>query len=169
VHDHAAIDRLLKEEKRHILEMVKKIINSGANVILLQKSVLREAINDLALHFLAKKKIMVIKDIERDEIDFISRTIGATPVAHIDQFTKEKLGSAGLVEEVSAGGAAKLVKITGCKSKGKTVSILLRGSNQLILDEADRSLHDALCVVRALVKKRSLVPGGSCVEMEVSH
>ena len=112
---------------------------------------------------------MVIKDIERDEIDFISRTIGATPVAHIDQFTKEKLGSAGLVEEVSAGGAAKLVKITGCQSKGKTVSILLRGSNQLILDEADRSLHDALCVVRALVKKRSLVPGGSCVEMEVSH
>lgn len=169
VHDHAAIDRLLKEERRHILEMVKKIINSGANVILLQKSVLREAINELALHFLAKKKIMVIKDIERDEIDFIARTIGATPVAHIDQFTKEKLGSAGLVEEVSAGGTAKLVKITGCPNKGKTVSILLRGSNQLILDEADRSLHDALCVVRALVKKRSLVPGGSCVEMEVSH
>lgn len=111
------------------MEMVKKIINSGANVILLQKSVLREAINELALHFLAKKKIMVIKDIERDEIDFIARTIGATPVAHIDQFTKEKLGSANLVEEVSAGGTAKLVKITGCPNKGKTVSILLRGSN----------------------------------------
>lgn len=56
----------MKEERKHILEMVKKIINSGANVLLLQKSVLREAISDLALHFLAKKKIMVIKDIERD-------------------------------------------------------------------------------------------------------
>lgn len=79
------------------------------------------------------------------------------------------MGSAEVCEEVSAGGTAKLVKITGCPNKGKTVSILLRGSNQLVLDEAERSLHDALCVVRALVKKRSLVPGGSCVEMEVSH
>lgn len=113
VHDHQAIDRLLKEERKHILELVKKIIASGANVILLQKSVLREAINELALHFLAKKKIMVIKDIERDEIDFISRTIGATPVAHIDQFTPDKLGSADLVEELTTG-QSKLVKITGC-------------------------------------------------------
>jgi len=73
-----------------------------------------------------------------------------------------------LVEEVSHGGV-KVIKVTGCPNQGKTVSILLRGSNQLVLDEAHRSLHDALCVVRALVKKRSLVPGGACVEMEVSY
>jgi len=169
VHDHAAIDRLLKEERKHILTLVKKVINSGANVLLLQKSVLREAVSDLALHFLAKKKIMVIKDIDRDQIDFISKTINATPVAHPDQLTKEKLGSADVCEEISAGGSQKIIKVTGCPNKGKTVSILLRGSNQLVIDEAERSLHDALCVVRALVKKRSLVPGGSCVEMEVSH
>ena len=112
---------------------------------------------------------MVIKDIDRDQIDFISKTINATPVAHIDHFTKEKLGSAGLVEEVTAGGEKKIVKVTGCPNSGKTVSILLRGSNQLVLDEAERSLHDALCVVRALVKKRSLVPGGAAVEMEVAY
>ena len=112
---------------------------------------------------------MVIKDIDRDQIDFISKTINATPVAHIDHFTKEKLGSAGLVEEVTAGGEKKIVKVTGCPNAGKTVSILLRGSNQLVLDEAERSLHDALCVVRALVKKRSLVPGGAAVEMEVAY
>ena len=58
----------------------------------------------MALHFLAKKKIMVIKDIDRNDVDFIAKTIGATPVAHVDQFKAEKLGSAGLVEEVSAGG-----------------------------------------------------------------
>jgi len=97
VHDYTAMDRLLKEEKKYILDLVKKIIASGANVLLLQKSVLREAISDLALHFLAKKKIMVIKDIDRDQVDFIARTINATPVAHIDQLTKEKLGTAGLV------------------------------------------------------------------------
>jgi len=62
-----------------------------------------------------------------------------------------------------------MIKILGCPNQGKTVSILLRGSNGLVLEEADRSLHDALCVVRALVKKRSLVPGGACVEMEVAH
>jgi len=86
------MDRLLKEEKKYILDLVKKIIASGANVLLLQKSILREAVSDLALHFLAKKKIMVIKDIERDQIDFISRTIKATPCAHIDHFTADKLG-----------------------------------------------------------------------------
>lgn len=169
VHDYTAMDRLLKEEKRYILDLVKKIIASGANVLLLQKSVLREAVSDLALHFLAKKKIMVIKDIDRHDIDFISRTINATPVAHIDQFTKDKLGSAGLVVEESAGGNHKFVKVLQCPNQGKTVSILLRGSNGLVLEEADRSLHDALCVVRALVKKRSMVYGGACVEMEVSH
>jgi T-complex protein 1 subunit delta len=69
---------------------------------------------------------------------------------------------------VTAGGERKIVKITGCPNENKTVSILLRGSNQLVLDEAERSLHDALCVVRALVKKRCLVPGGAAVEMEVA-
>ena len=92
VHDYTAMDRLLKEERKHILELVKKVLATGANVLLLQKSVLREAVSDLALHFLAKKNVMVIKDIDREEIDFISRTINATPVAHVDQFTKEKLG-----------------------------------------------------------------------------
>lgn len=118
VHDYTAMDRLLKEEKRYILDLVKKIIATGCNVILLQKSILREAISDLALHFLAKKKIMVIKDIDRDQIDFIARTISATPVAHIDQFTKEKLGRAGLVCEESAGASEKIVKVLDCPNEG---------------------------------------------------
>lgn len=59
--------------------------------------------------------------------------------------------------------------MTGCPSQNKTVSILVRGSNQLVLEEAERSLHDALCVVRAIVKKRSIVPGGAACEMEVSQ
>lgn len=168
VHDHVAMDRIIKEERNYILNIVKKIVQSGANVLLLQKSILREAVSDLALHFFAKKKIMVIKDIDHNEIDFISKTINATPVAHVDHLTADKLGSAGLVEEYSAGGSAKIVRVTNCPGNG-TVSVLLRASNQLMLDEADRSLHDALCVIRALVKKRSLVYGGACVEMEVSH
>jgi T-complex protein 1 subunit delta len=167
VHDYAAMDRILKEERKHIIGLVKKVVATGCNVLIIQKSILREAVNDLSLHFLAKKNIMVIKDIDRDQIDFISKTTGAIPCAHIDHFTADKLGSAQLITEASVGDK-KIVKVTGCPNEGKTVSILLRGSNQLVLDEADRSLHDALCVVRALVKRRSLVPGGACVEMEVA-
>jgi T-complex protein 1 subunit delta len=168
VNDYTAMDRILKEERKYIVNIVKKIVATGCNVLLIQKSILRDAVNDLALHFLAKKKIMVIKDIERDDVDFICKTINAVPVPHVDQFTSDKLGEAKLVEEVSAG-AGKIVKVTGCPEQSKTVSILVRGSNQLVLEEAERSLHDALCVVRALVKKRFLVPGGASVEMEVSQ
>lgn len=91
------------------------------------------------------------------------------PCAHIDHFTPDKLGKASLAEEVHDGGEGKIVKITGTSGTTvKTVSILLRASNGLILDEAERSLHDALCVVRSLVKKRALIPGGGAPEMEVS-
>jgi len=162
------MDRILKEERKYIVNLVKKIVATGCNVLMIQKSILRDAVNELALHFLAKKNIMVIKDIDREEVDFICKTINAVPVPHIDQFTKDKLGTAELVEEVSAGSDKKVIKVTGCPSQNKTVSILVRGSNQLVLEEAERSLHDALCVVRALVKERSLVPGGAACEMEVS-
>jgi len=137
--------------------------------LLLQKSILREAVSELALHFLAKMKIMVVKDIDRSMVDFISRSVKCTPIAHIDHLKPDMLGRADLVVEESAGGSAKIVKVTGCPNQGETVSVLLRGSNQLVLEEADRSFHDALCVVRALIKKRSMVPGGACVEMEVSN
>ena len=72
----------------------------------------------------------------------------------------EKLGTAGLVAEESLGGH-KVVKITGVSDPGKTLSILVRGSNKLVLEEAERSLHDALCVVRSLVKKRYLIRGAA--------
>lgn len=67
------MDQILKEERRYILDLVKKIIASGANVLLIQKSILREAVNELSLHFLAKKGIMVIKDVEREDVEFIAK------------------------------------------------------------------------------------------------
>ena len=132
VNDYTAMDRILKEEKKYIVGLIKKIVASGCNVLLIQKSILRDAVNDMALHFLAKKNIMVIKDIERDDVDFICKTTGCIPVPHVDQFTSDKLGTAGMVEEVSAGGDKKVVKVTGCPEQNKTVSILVRGSNQLV-------------------------------------
>lgn len=78
------MDRILKEERKYIVNLVKKIVSTGCNVLMIQKSILRDAVNDLALHFLAKKNIMVIKDIEREDIDFICKTINAVPVPHVD-------------------------------------------------------------------------------------
>ena len=77
--------------------MIIKIYKSGANVVLIQKSILRDAVNQLSLHFLAKKKIMVVTDVEREDVPFICRTLGCKPVAHIDGLRPEKLGHAALV------------------------------------------------------------------------
>ncbi len=96
---------------------------------------------------------MTINNIEREEIEFICKSIGCRPIASLDHFIPENLASADLVEEITASGS-KLVKISGISNPGKTVSIMVRGSNKLVLQEAERSLHDALCVVRCLVKER---------------
>lgn len=167
VSDYAQMDRVLREERQYILELVKKIKKSGCNVLLIQKSILRDAVSDLALHFLAKMKIMVIKDIEREDVDFICKSLGCKPAAHVDTLTPDMLGSAEVVEEISVGGS-NIIKVLGAAAKSKTVSILVRGSNKLVLEEADRSIHDALCVLRCLVKKRFVIAGGGAPETEVS-
>merc|ERR1719192_1772434 len=123
VSDYAAMDRVLREERAYILNIVKQIKKAGCNVLLIQKSILRDALSDLATHFFDKMKIMVVKDIEREDVEFL----------------------------------------------GKTCSIIIRGSNKLMLEEADRSIHDALCVIRCLVKKRFLIAGGGAPETEVSR
>ncbi|CAL5371989.1 unnamed protein product [Camellia sinensis] len=168
VSDYTQMDRILKEERNYILGMIKKIKATGCNVLLIQKSILRDAVTDLSLHYPAKAKIMVIKDVERDEIEFITKTLYCLPIANIEHFRAEKLGYADLVEEVSLGDG-KMVKITGIKDMGQTTTVLVRGSNQLVLDEAERSLHDALCVVRCLVNKRFLIAGGGAPEIELSR
>lgn len=168
VQDYTAMDRILREERQYILKQCKKIKAAGCNVVLIQKSILRDATTELSLHFLAKMKILVVEDIERDEVEFISKSVGCIPIAGIETFTADKLGKAELVEEVSLG-VEKMIKISGvAKTRKETVSILVRGSNQLVLDEADRSLHDALCVVRSIVHKQFLIPGGGAPETEVS-
>jgi len=214
VNDYRLMDKLIKEERAYLINMLKKIKKAGCNVLLIQKSILRDAVTTESLAILSKLKIAVIKDIERDEIDFLSRSLGCKPVSDIDAFTDDKLGYAELVEETLIN-ECKVVKITGIRhavgstgtgsgsqthaagasghpgggagARGGTVSILAMGSNQLVLDETERSLHDALCVVRCLVKKRldlppiashpaltqtpcrALIAGGGAPEIHVSR
>jgi len=163
VSDYAQMDRVLREERNYILNIVKKIKATGCNVLLVQKSILRDSLSDLSQHFLDKVKILTINNIEREEVEFVSKTLGCRPIASLDHFTAESLATADIVEEINASGS-RLVKISGITNPGKTVSIMVRGSNKLVLNEAERSLHDALCVVRCLVKERGTVPGGGAPE-----
>lgn len=167
INDYTQMDRILKEERQYILNIIKQIKKTNCNVLLIQKSILRDAVNELALHFLAKMKIMVVKDIERDDIEFICKSLGCKPIASLDHFQPDMLGSADLVEEVTTG-SSKVVKVTGVANPGKTVSILVRGVNKLVVEEAERSIHDALCVIRCLVKERALIAGGGAPEIQVA-
>jgi T-complex protein 1 subunit delta len=167
ISDHAQMDRVIKEERQYILNIIKQIKKTNCNVLLIQKSILRDAISDLAIHYLAKMKILIVKDVEREDVPFIAKTLGCKPIASLDHFQQDMLGTAELVEEITAG-SDKIVKITGVAHPGHTVSILLRGSNKLVLEEADRSIHDALCVIRCLVKERALIAGGAAPEIELS-
>jgi len=167
ISDYTEMDRVLKEERNYILNIIKQIKKAGCNLLLVQKSILRDALSDLALHFLGKTKIAAIKDLEREDMEFICKTLGCRPIASLDHFTPENLITADLVEEIPG---TKFVKITGIQAtqQKKTCNILLRGSNRMMLEEAERSLHDALCVIRCLVKKQALVPGGGAPEIELS-
>ncbi|KAF8744240.1 T-complex protein 1, partial [Rhizoctonia solani] len=168
VNDYRQMDKILKEERQYLLNMCKKIKKTGCNVILIQKSILRDATNEMSLHFLSKLKILVVKEIERDEIEFLAKSTGCKPIADIEAFTEDKLGYADLVDEVEKAGA-RIVTISGVKNQGRTVSVLCMGANSLVLEESERSLHDALCVVRCLVKKRALIAGGGAPEIHVSR
>ncbi|KAF8921137.1 T-complex protein 1 [Mucidula mucida] len=168
INDYRQMDKVLKEGRQYLLNICKKIKKAGCNVLLIQKSILRDAVDDISLNFLKKLGILAVKDVERDEIEFLSKSLGCKPVADIDAFSEDKLGYADLVEETSNSGA-KVVKITGIKNRGLTVSILAMGSNSLVVEECERSIHDALCVVRCLVKKRALIGGGGAPEIHVSR
>merc|ERR1712159_692550 len=115
------MDRVLREERQYILNIVKKIKAAKCNVLLIQKSILRDALSDLAIHFLNKLKIMVVSDIEREEVEFISKTLGCRPIASLDHFTDSNLVDVESVEEMNCG-AGKIVKLNGLpQQKQQTV------------------------------------------------
>ena len=153
INDYRLMDKVIKEGRQYILNLCKKIKKANCNVLLIQKSILRDAVDELSLNYLKRLNILAVKDVERDEIEFLSKSLGCKPISDIEAFTEDKLGYADLVEETSDNDV-KVVRITGLRNRGRTVSILVTGSNNLVVDECERSLHDALCVVRCLVKKR---------------
>lgn len=168
INDYRQMDKVIKEGRQYLLNICKKIKKANCNVLLIQKSILRDAVDDTSLTFLKRLNILCVKDVEREEIEFLSKSLACKPIADIDAFTEDKLGYADLVEEANHSGA-KVVKITGVKNPGRTISILATGSNSLVLEESERSLHDALCVVRCLVKKRYVTSPNTYTLAHISY
>jgi thermosome len=151
----------LDEEERMLKEMVDKIAEVGANVVLCEKG-----IDDVALHFLAKRGILAVKNISSSDMEKLARATGGKIIASVKDLTPEVLGEAKVVEEVKIG-EDKLVYIRECKNP-KAVTIVIRGGTEHVVDEAERSLHDALCVVRNAIEDGKIVPGGGAPEAEVA-
>src|SRR5881397_1543666 len=147
----------LEEENRMLKSMVDKIIASGANVVVCQKGM-----DDIAQHYLAKANILAVRRVKESDMTKMSRATGARIVNNLDDLTAKDLGSAELVEERKVE-TDKWVFIEGCKHP-KSVTILIRGGSQRVVDEAERSVHDALMVSKDVLEKPAIVAGGGAPE-----
>ena len=155
------MDAFLKQEENMIKEMVEKLAAKGANVILCQKG-----IDDMAQHFLSRKNILALRRIKKSDMEKLAKATGGKVITSLDDMTKKDLGYAQLVEERKIGDD-KMTFVEGCKNP-RAVTILIRGGTERIVDEAERSLHDALCVARDVVEEPKIVAGGGAPEMEVA-
>jgi chaperonin GroEL (HSP60 family) len=153
--------RFLDEEESMLREMTGKIEKSGANVVFCEKG-----IDDLALHFLAKKNILAVKNISSSDMEKLAKATGGTILASTKDISSQALGEAKLVEEVKIGDD-KLVYVRDCKDP-RAVTVMIRGGSEHVVDEAERSFHDALCVVRNAVEDRKVVAGGGAPEAETA-
>jgi len=151
----------LDEETKILKQMVEKIKSVGANVVLCQKG-----IDDMAQHYLAKEGILAVRRIKMSDMDKLSRATGGRIVTNIDDLSLEDLGYAELVEERKIE-EDKWVFVEGCKNP-KAVSILIRGGAQRVVDEAERSIHDALMTVKDVLERPLIVAGGGAAEIEVA-
>ncbi|PMB75072.1 MAG: thermosome subunit, partial [Candidatus Bathyarchaeota archaeon] len=156
------MEAFLKQEEGMLREMVDKLASIGANVVLCQKG-----IDDMAQHFLARKGIMAVRRIKKSDMEKLAKATGGRVVTNLDAITSADLGYAEVVEERKIGDD-KMTFVEGCKHP-KAVTILIRGGSERIVDEAERSLHDALCVVRDVVEEPKILAGGGAPELEVSR
>jgi chaperonin GroEL (HSP60 family) len=156
------MQRFLDEENRMLKSMVDKIKSSGANVVLCQKG-----IDDMAQHYLAKEGIVAVRRIKESDMTKISKATGAKIITNIDELSSSDLGSADLVEERKVE-TDKWVFVEGCKNPN-ALSILIRGGSQRIVDEAERSVHDAIMNVKDIVEYPYVIVGGGSSEIAVSQ
>ena len=152
----------LDQEEQMLRDMVKKVKDAGVNVLLCQKG-----IDDMVQHFLAREGILAARRLKKSDMEALAKATGAKIVTSVDDLSKGDAGYAATVEERKIGDE-KMLFVEGCRNP-KAVSILVRGGTERIVDEADRSLHDALSVVRDVVREPKIVAGGGAPEIEVAR
>ena len=158
-----AYKKLYQQEQEYFTDMIKRVKDSGANVVLCQWG-----FDDEANHLLMQAKLPAVRWVGGSEIELLAIATGARIIPRFSEITPEKLGSAKTVKELSFGTTNdKMIMVEGGKSS-KAVTILIRGGSKTIVDEAKRSIHDALCVVRNMIIDNRVVAGGGSVELNCS-
>jgi len=155
------MEAFLQQEENMLQDMVEKVAKTGANILVCQKG-----IDDMAQHFLARKGVLAVRRAKKSDMEKLAKATGGKVITNLDDITKEDLGHAGLVEERKIGDD-KMTFIEGCKDP-RSVAILIRGGTERIVAEAERSIHDALCVARDVVQEPKIVVGGGAPELEVA-
>uniref|UniRef100_A0A2I3GDL7 T-complex protein 1 subunit epsilon n=1 Tax=Nomascus leucogenys TaxID=61853 RepID=A0A2I3GDL7_NOMLE len=151
---------LQKYEKEKFEEMIQQIKETGANLAICQWG-----FDDEANHLLLQNNLPAVRWVGGPEIELIAIATGGRIVPRFSELTAEKLGFAGLVQEISFGTTKdKMLVIEQCKNS-RAVTIFIRGGNKMIIEEAKRSLHDALCVIRNLIRDNRVVYGGGAAEI----
>jgi len=158
--DSKSYHELHAREQKYFTDQVKQCKDSGATLILCQWG-----FDDEANHLLLSEGLPSVRWVGGVEIELIAIATGARIVPRFSELTADKLGTAGIVREVEFGiSADRMLVIEGCPNS-RAVTVFVRGGNQMIVDEAVRSLHDAMCVTRNLIKDNRIVYGGGSAEV----
>jgi len=152
--------KLMEYEAAKFDEMIRQVKDAGANLVICQWG-----FDDEANHLLLQRQLPAVRWVGGPEIELIAIATGGRIVPRFSELRADKLGHAGLVRELTFGTTKdKMLVIEGCKNS-KAVTIFIRGGNKMIVEEAKRSMHDALCVVRNLVRDNRIVYGGGAAEL----
>jgi thermosome len=162
ISDPHQMQMFLEEENRMLKSMVDKISASGANVLLCQKG-----IDDLAQHYLAKEGILAVRRVKESDMNNLAKATEGRMLSNIDELSEADLGYAKVVEERKVE-TDKWVFVEGCKNP-KAVSILVRGGSQRVVDEAERSVHDAIMTVKDVVEYPYVTVGAGAPEVYISQ
>merc|ERR1719446_1872432 len=158
-----AYEDMQQAEKAYFVDMIEKVKACGANLVICQWG-----FDDEANHLLYQHGLPAIRWVGGVELELIAIACNARIVPRFAELSSDKLGTCGHVHEESFGTTKdRMIVIEGCPNS-KAVTVFVRGGNKMIIDEAKRSLHDAICVVRNLVRSNRIVYGGGAAEMTCS-
>ena len=157
INDPTQMQMFLEEENRMLKSMVDKLYSIGANVVICQKG-----IDDMAQHFLAKNGILAVRRVKESDMTKLAKATGGRISTSIDDISEKDLGSAENVQQKKVE-TDKWVFIEGCRNP-QSVTMLIRGGTQRVVDEVDRSIHDALMVVKDVIERPAIVAGGGAPE-----